>query len=84
MSVEILALALLFGFIPFLIFLCILVMALFRVGHSRKASAMRQEEIAVMRDIQEGLVRLEQRVDALETLLEGTRPSMRANRTGEH
>lgn len=83
MSVDILALALLFGFIPLLVFIFVVVMALLGSSRSRKAAAMRQEEVAVMREIHEGLVRLEQRVDALETLLGDARAASRSSRTGE-
>lgn len=82
MSVDILAIALIFGFIPLLVLVCVLVMALFGAGRSRKASVMRQEEAALLHAIHDGLVRLEQRVDALETLLGDTRTASRPSRSG--
>lgn len=83
MSVDILALALIFGFIPFLIFVFVLVMALFGAGRSRKASALQKQEAEIMQDICTGLTRLEKRVESLEVLLNAPETVSRDSRMGE-
>jgi phage shock protein B len=71
MNTGTLAVALIFGF-PFLIvagFFLVWALKIITGGAGRNAAQLREEETKLIQELHQGLLRMEQRIDSLETIL---------------